>query len=170
MASRRSHLAHPASFCSPVAQHHRVSASAVIAPRGGHSHPLRAPATGTPAAHFAYVDASPAAAASPVHQPSNRTEINGLTINATEGFNHGWGDPVEGPLRSVYSFPPAAYAADPAESRNRRIDSRNIAIWFQVGMLGDATAFFRAGTPPKKHSSVGFTANSYQRLLPLPIG
>ncbi len=31
------------------------------------------------------------------------------------------------------------YAANPAESRNRRIASRNPAIWFQLGTVGDAT-------------------------------
>jgi len=35
---------------------------------------------------------------------------------------------------------PACHAANPTESRNRCIDCRKAAIWFQLGMLGDATA------------------------------
>lgn len=32
----------------------------------------------------------------------------------------------------------ASHAANSEVSRNRRIDSRKPAIWFQLGMLGDA--------------------------------
>ena len=34
------------------------------------------------------------------------------------------------------------YAANPAESRNRRIASRNPTIWFQLGTLWDARLCF----------------------------
>jgi hypothetical protein len=36
---------------------------------------------------------------------------------------------------------PSCHAANPTESRNRCIDCRKAAIWFQLGMLGDANAF-----------------------------
>ena len=50
-----------------------------------------------------------------------------------------------------------AQTANPGDSRSSRIDSRKLAMWFQLGMLRYATAFFSSGREISKSGTTSLS-------------